>query len=172
MRRVHLFTQKFFYIKVLVLCDDLWHDALVPHQGLAGLEGIEFSFDWIESVKAWSPEAMKRYPLVILTKANHFSVSDQTSWMTEEVQAVFYSYVQEGGGLVIIHSEIVGYEHSLQLRRILGGAFSHHPPECAVIVTPTGKHPLSAGCPPFTLNDDHFFNFGRSQGRSFPEHAI
>ena len=83
----------------------------------------EFVFDWIENAGEWSAERMAAYPLVILTKANHTSSTDQTAWMTETVQAAFAAYVQQGHGLLAIHSGAVGYAQWPGLRRLLGGPF-------------------------------------------------
>jgi hypothetical protein len=38
-------------MKTLVLCDDYWHPARVPQEGLRQLTGTEFPFDWIENVQ-------------------------------------------------------------------------------------------------------------------------
>ena len=35
-------------MQTLVLCDDYWHPARVPQEGLRDLEKDGFSFDWIE----------------------------------------------------------------------------------------------------------------------------
>jgi hypothetical protein len=58
-----------------------------PRAGFEALNGTEFTLDWIEDARAWSPERMAAYPLVILTKSNNVSASDQTGWMTDAIQA-------------------------------------------------------------------------------------
>ena len=97
-------------MNVLVLCDDHWHPAQTPRQGLAALAGTEFTFDWIQEARAWSMETMLKYPVMILTKSNHVSATDQTEWMTEPVEAAFAEYVQQGNGLLAIHSGTAEYE--------------------------------------------------------------
>ena len=144
-------------MKILVLCDDYWHPAWVPREGLLGLEISKFSFDWIENAHEWSPERMAAYPVVILTKSNNVSASDQTGWMTEAGQAAFADYVRKGKGLVAIHSGTAGYEQMPVLRGLLGGVFAHHPDQCPVTMHPRAGHPLSSGCDPFTLKDEHYF---------------
>ena len=144
-------------MKTLVLCDDYWHPARVPREGLGQLTGTEFTFDWIENVKDWSPDHMLTYPLVILTKSNNVSATDQTGWMTDAVQAAFYEYVHKGNGLLAIHSGTAEYAQMPVLRSLLGGVFTHHPEQCPVTVTPRVEHPLSAGSLPFTLKDEHYF---------------
>lgn len=144
-------------MKVLVLCDDYWHPARVPREGIGGLERSGFEFDWVENAHEWSPEKMEAYPLVILTKSNHVSSTDKTGWMTEDMQAAFADYVSKGNGLLAIHSGTADYEQMPLLRGLLGGVFSHHPDQCPVTMIPQAEHPLSAGSDSFTLKDEHYF---------------
>jgi uncharacterized protein len=144
-------------MKTLVLCDDYWHPARVPRGGLGALTEHEFTFDWIENARDWSAETMMAYPLVILTKSNNVSATDQTGWMTDMVQATFSDYVRKGNGLLAIHSGTAEYAQMPLLRSLLGGVFIRHPEQCTVTVNPHAGHPLSAGSAPFTLKDEHYF---------------
>ena len=144
-------------MKVLVLCDDYWHPARIPRGGLGTLRGGEFTFDWIENAQEWSAERMMAYPLVILTKSNNVSAADQTHWMTDTVQEAFSDYVRQGNGLLAIHSGTADYQQALVLRSLLGGVFTHHPPQCPVTVSPRPDHPLCKGSAPFTNKDEHYF---------------
>jgi len=144
-------------MKVLVLCDDQWHPARVPREGLSPLQNKGFSFDWIEDAHEWSAERMAEYPLVILTKSNNFSSSDHTNWMTDEVQSAFADYVLKGNGILAIHSGTTSYQDALILRNLLGGVFTHHPDQCAVTIEPKADHPLTEGVEAFTLKDEHYF---------------
>jgi uncharacterized protein len=144
-------------MRILVLCDDYWHPARIPREGLGTLRDAEFTFDWIENTRDWSPERMMAYPAVILTKSNNVSSTDKTEWMTDSVQAAFSDYVSKGNGLLAIHSGTAEYEHKPVLRSLLGGVFTYHPEQCPVTVTPRSGHPLSIGAAPFTLTDEHYF---------------
>lgn len=141
----------------LVLCDDYWHPARVPREGLGALKDQGFAFDWIEDARDWSAERMAAYPLVILTKSNHISSADQSGWMTDDVQLAFADYVRNGNGLLAIHSGTAGYEEMPVLRSLLGGVFTRHPEQCAVTMEPQTGHPLTTGISPFTLKDEHYF---------------
>lgn len=141
-------------MKILVLCGDPWHPVQTARQGLCALPGPG---DWIEDARDWSPEMLRAYPLVILTKSNNASSSEETTWMTEEAQAAFADYVRRGNGLLAIHSGIAGYEQCKLLRSLLGGVFVHHPEQCPVTVTPRAGHPLTGNSHPFTLQDEHYF---------------
>jgi len=144
-------------MKVLVLCDDYWHPAQIPREGLGALQNTEFTFDWIENPNDWSPERMTEYPLVIFTKSNHISSSDKTEWMTDAIQIAFAEYVRKGNGLLAIHSGTAGYQETPLLRSLLGGVFIRHPEQCPVTIEPKSGHPLAAGCDPFTSKDEHYF---------------
>lgn len=144
-------------MKILVLCDDYWHPARVPQEGLEPLSGAEFTFDWLENAEDWSLEDMQRYPAVILTKSNNISAADRSAWMTAPVEGAFADYVHQGHGLLAIHSGTAEYEQAPVLRSLLGGVFHHHPDQCPVTVTPLPGHPLSAGISAFKINDEHYF---------------
>jgi type 1 glutamine amidotransferase len=144
-------------MKVLVLCDDFWHPARVPHEGLEALPQTEFTFDWMGNASDWSPETMFNYPLVILSKSNNVSSTDRTPWMTDAVQAAFLDYVRSGNGLLAIHSGTAEYAQTPVLRGLLGGVFSHHPEQCPVTIQPHRGHPLCANADSFTLKDEHYF---------------
>jgi type 1 glutamine amidotransferase len=144
-------------MNILVLCDDYWHPARIPREGLGALAEDEFTFDWIENAHDWSSERMAMYPVTVLTKSNHVSSTDRTDWMTEAVQAAFHDYVCNGNGLLAIHSGTVEYAQKPVLRSLLGGVFDHHPEQCPVTVEAITGHPLSIDSAPFTLKDEHYF---------------
>jgi type 1 glutamine amidotransferase len=144
-------------MKTLVICGDYWHPPQVVREGLDALKTAEFNFDWIENAHEWSPKRMAAYPLVILTKSNNISSTDQTGWMSDSVQAAFVDHVRKGNGLLALHSGIAEYEQKPELRRLLGGVFIHHPDQCSVTIEPKAAHPLSAGSRPFTRTDEHYF---------------
>jgi len=144
-------------MKILVLCDDFWHPARIPREGLRALAEAGFSFDWIENARDWSSEHMAQYPVTILTKSNHVSSTEQTEWMTEPVQAAFHDYVCNGNGLLAIHSGTADYAQKPVLRRLLGGVFTHHPEQCPVTIEPHEGHPLAEGSAAFTMKDEHYF---------------
>lgn len=144
-------------MKALVLCGDHWHPPQIPRQGLNALTQEEFTFDWLEDVRSWSPEIMLAYSVVILTKSNNLSADDRTEWMTDAVQAAFLDYVKQGNGLLAIHSGTAEYEDKPVMRALLGGVFAHHPEQCPVTMTPREGHPLTVESFPFTLRDEHYF---------------
>lgn len=143
-------------MRVLVLCDDRWHPASTPRAGLAPLEEHDWVFDWIENAGDWSAERMRNYPVVILTKSNNVSASDETPWMNPAIEDAFREYVAAGNGLLAIHSGTAGYGEATTLRALLGGVFESHPAQCAVTVEPRDDHPLTRNSRPFTHKDEHY----------------
>jgi type 1 glutamine amidotransferase len=140
---------------VLVLCDDRWHPASTVRTGLGGLGDGEFEFDWIENAAEWTAERMAEYPVVLFSKSDNVSASDQTSWVSEEAQEAFVEYVRRGNGLLAVHSGTV-YARMPVMRGLLGGAFIRHPKQCPVAVEPKEGHLLTAGSASFTEMDEHY----------------
>jgi uncharacterized protein len=143
-------------MKILVLCDDRWHPAQTVRQGLAGLESQGFAFEFIEDARQWSIEIQQSYPLTILSKSNNVSSTHEEPWMTDEVQAALWEYIDHGNGLLAIHSGTAGYEEARVLRSLLGGVFLRHPEQCPVTCTPRDGHPLVAGSGQFTHKDEYY----------------
>ncbi|MEO7101088.1 MAG: ThuA domain-containing protein [Luteolibacter sp.] len=140
-------------MKVLVLIDDLWHPGAIPREGLAGLG----DFDWIEDGRDWSAEKMSEYPVVVLVKANNVSRADKTPWVDDRVGEAFREYVEQGGGLFVVHSGGSGYDSIASMRGLPAGGFAHHPPQCPVTVVPEEGHPLCKDVELFTETDEHYF---------------
>jgi type 1 glutamine amidotransferase len=143
-------------MKTLVICDDYWHPAVTPRQGLTALGDCGFEFEWLENAAEWSAERMAGYPLVVFTKSDNVSAADKSGWVTAEVEQTFLEYVQAGNGLFVIHSGTAGYQDMTVLRGLMGGVFLNHPPQCPVTVEPKAGHALAAGCEAFTLVDEHY----------------
>lgn len=144
-------------MKSLVFCGDRWHPASTVRDGLAPLEESGFEFDFVEDAADWSAQRMAGYPVVILSKANNVSETDQEPWATDASQAELRDYVRAGNSLLVIHSGTAGYRETPVLRGVMGGVFIQHPPQCSVTVEPTVGHPLTAGSDSFTLKDEHYF---------------
>jgi len=143
-------------MRVLVLADDRWHPADVAREGLAPLVEQGFIFDWIENAAEWSAERMAAYPVVLFVKSNNVSATDESPWMTEEVEAAFVDYVRRGNGLLVVHSGSAGYAQTPAFRALMGGVFANHPAQCPVTVEPQVGHPLTVGSTSFTLTDEHY----------------
>lgn len=142
-------------MRVLVLADDYWHPASTVREGLAPLEEKGYLLDWIEDGSEFSATRMAEYPVVILSKSDNRSQSDETPWVTPEVEQAFADYVRGGGGLLVTHSGTVCKDTEI-LRPLVGGAFEQHPAQCEVTHEPKVDHPLTAGVAAFTAMDEHY----------------
>ena len=144
-------------MNVLILCGDHWHSPQIARRGLGALSRTEFTFDWIEDTRDWSPETILKYPVVILARSDNISATVQTAWRLSVIQAAFLEYVRKENGLLAIHSGAAEYAEKPVLRGLLGGVFDHHPEPCPVTVTAHPGHTLSAGSASFTVEDEPYF---------------
>ncbi len=144
-------------MKILVFCDDRWHPARTVRRGLEPLAGDQLQFDWVEDARLWTPDGLVGYPLVILSKSNNVSSTDESEWMSLPVQQALANFVRSGGGLLVIHSGAAGYAETTILRPLLGGVFLYHPEQCPVQVIPREGHPLTSDSQTFTEKDEHYF---------------
>ena len=142
-------------VRALVLCDDAWHPAADVQRGLNALSETRFDFDFMTSGEKWSPAVLKDFPLVLVAKANHVCATDRRPWLTEETQSAFRAFVQEGGGLFLIHGGVC-YRDLPEMRIVAGGAFLRHPDSCLVTMEPTPNHPLIVNVKSFAENDEHY----------------
>jgi uncharacterized protein len=150
-------------MRILVLCDDIWHPAQVVKDGLAGLEKDGFEFDFIADACEWSAKKMAAYSVVILSKANNVSAADETPWMTTEIEQAFQDYIRAGNGLLVLHSGTAGYEKATVLRGLMGGVFREHPEQCAVMISPAigalsaqRADTIPAPTDEFSVVDEHY----------------
>ena len=142
--------------KVLLLCDDYWHPGSVPAEGIKPLEAKGFKFDVIFSADDFRAEKLTDYQVVMLCKSNQKSQSDESPWMTDEIQKAFVDYVEAGGGLLAVHNATVPSETSLVMSRLMGCKFTFHPNNCPVLVSPLKPHPVTNGVNTFTEVDEHY----------------
>ena len=143
-------------MRVLLLCDDYWHPGQIPMDGVALLSGQGFQFDIISDAAYFRPDMLSLFPVVLLAKSDHVSQQDKTSWKTEEIQQAFIRYVENGGGLIAVHSGTVAGEHTEKLNDLIGCRFSYHPQACPVTVQPLKPHPITEGVGMFCEIDEHY----------------
>jgi len=142
--------------RTLVFCDDSAHPASLTRDGLAALGETGLALDWVEDPAAWRTESLAGYHFVIFSKANNRSQEKHEPWADEETGRAFAAYVSSGNGILFLHSGTALYGNSPSLCKLMGGAFTSHPPQCPVTVEPLAGHPLTAGFATFTLMDEHY----------------
>ena len=143
-------------MKILLLCDDYWHPGDVPTNGVKPLESQGYTFDIISDGGDFCPSMLKNYPVVMLCKCNQKSQADDSAWMTAEVQQAFVDFVENGGGLLVVHSGTVPSETTEMMSRLIGCRFTFHPNRCPVTVAPILPHPVTDGVGMFCEVDEHY----------------
>ncbi|MDP4089099.1 MAG: ThuA domain-containing protein [Bacillota bacterium] len=143
-------------MEVLVLCGDRWHPGEVVIKGLEPLGKYEINFEAVENVGRLTLEGLERYPVVILSKSNNISSTDESPWITEEAQEAILAYVRQGGSLFVIHSGTAGYDEAEKLRSLMGGIFTHHPEQCEVTTETLKGHTIVESGKAFTEMDEHY----------------
>ncbi len=144
-------------MRAIVLCDDPFHPGETARAGLQPLERNGFIFEYLENGTDIDPSVIESFTLVVLAKSNAVSKNNKQPWMTNASQGLFQKHVQNGNGLVVIHSGTSGYETFPAMHKTIGGAFVRHPPECIVTIEPKIGHSITKGVTPFEVYDEHYF---------------
>jgi len=153
-------------MRVLLICDDQWHPGQVAIDGITPIMS-SFQIDIITNAKEFSPDMLEnknnstipnsfKYSAVLLCKSDEISQTDKQPWKTESVQKTFTDYVENGGGLVAVHSGVVKGEHTETLDKLIGCYFLSHPDKCPVTVQPLKPHPVTENADSFLEIDEHY----------------
>jgi len=142
--------------KVLVLCDDYWHPGQTVIDGIVPLKKEGFTLDIIVDAMDFKPEMLQNYPVVLLSKCDEISAQNKKSWKTPEVQKAFIEYVEDGGGLLVIHTGTVAGAQTVELDKLIGCRFTYHPAQTTVLVQPLKPHPITQGVESFWEMDEHY----------------
>ena len=143
-------------MKALLICDDHAHPGEVPIRGTAPLAEKGIDIEIMEDASYFDPAALPGYDVVIMVKCDHISPTDHTSWKTDAVQDAFIEYVENGGGLLVIHNGTVPGDNTQKLDKLAGCRFAFHPNDCPVTVQALKPHPITEGVEMFTEDDEHY----------------
>jgi len=143
-------------MRVLLFCDEHNHPANVVLGGIAPLKEKGFQFDIIKDGNEFKPEILVNYPVVLMAKCDEISPTDQASWKTPEIQQAFVEFVENGGGLLVVHSGTVAGVNTEVLDRLIGCRFKFHPNDCPVMVEPIKPHPITENVNAFCEDDEHY----------------
>ena len=142
-------------MRVLLICDEHYHPGDVPIEGLAALKE-KAQFDIVKDGKAFKPDILSDYAVVILCKSDEASPEDRSSWKTAEIQQAFINYVESGGGLLVIHSGTVPGDDTGAMDQLVGSKFIYHPNGVPVTVEAIKPHPVTEGVEMFCEEDEHY----------------
>ena len=143
-------------MKVLLLCDDRFHPGHVPIQGMEPLKEKGIKIDVIQNANDFDPGRLNDYAVAVISKSDHTSNQDHAPWKTDAVQDAFVEYVENGGGLLVVHSGTVAGKDTGKLNRLIGCRFISHPNQCPVTVQPIKPHPVTEGVGAFCKPDEHY----------------
>lgn len=149
-------------MKVLFICDDLWHPAEVLMRGLSSLQKEGYELDFVRTAKdILTPAMLREYPVVVNAKGNAVNAANSEPWfeptVTEVMPEDFAQYVEEGGGFVALHAGNTYRRDKLKsFCDLIGNSFQGHPLRCPVTVEPVGFHPILDGVEGFAERDEHY----------------
>lgn len=149
-------------MRVLVICDDMWHPAEVVRMGLAFMDQEKYQFDFVMTAKdILTPELLREYPVVINAKGNAVNAANSFPWFEPEVTEVtpkeFREYVEAGGGFLSLHAgNCFRKDDCPEYCAFVGNSFVTHPLRCPVTVEPVSDHPINQGVESFTERDEHY----------------
>lgn len=150
-------------MRILLLCDDLWHPGEVVTRGLRPFRKLGYDPDTVMAPKdVLTPEMIREYDVIINARgAAHSPANFQAPWfepgVTEVMPEDFRAYVEEGGGFIALHAGNTFSEKNVPaMAELVGNAFIGHPPRCRVEARPVGDHPIVKGVGPFTIRDEHY----------------
>ena len=143
-------------MQVLLLADDFYHPGQIVIDGVRPLSQNGFLFDIITNENDFSPKMLRNYPVVLLCKMENIPKQNKQPWKTEIVQKAFVEFVENGGGLLAVHSATVPGENTDSLDQLIGCRFIKHPNACPVTVQPIKQHPVTEGVELFCETDEHY----------------
>lgn len=143
-------------MKILLLCDDHYHPGNIPDEGLAPLKKKGFDIDVIYDAADFNPARLTEYAVVVMSKCDHKTLADNSTWKTDAIQDAFIAYVKSGGGLLVTHSGTVIGEDTKKLDEFIGSRFHWHPKDCPTTVDVVKPHPITQGVSGFTETDEHY----------------
>lgn len=149
-------------MKILVICDDLWHPAEVIQKGMSLIASDKYEFDFVMAAKDILTEKMiSSYPVIINCKGNSITAANNDPWfepgVTEVGPTEFKKYVENGGGFISLHAgNTFRTDNCKEFVEFIGNAFVTHPPRCEVTNYPCMEHPITKGVEAFTERDEHY----------------
>ena len=92
-------------MKVLLVCDDLWHPAEVIERGLKTMDQEDMEFDFVKTAKdILSPAFVARYDVLVNCSGGAINAANSNPWfeptVTEFGPEEIRDYVRNGGAFV------------------------------------------------------------------------
>lgn len=139
MKRILLVTSGFFHPS--------WRARRLLRKVLGELDG--YSFDAVNSMEAL-PQDMEGYAALVIF-IHHKEIS---AGALER----FDTYVNDGGGVLAIHSATASFKAQLPYFEIIGGRFIGHGPVEEFEIRPLAESTVFQDIPAFTVNDELYLH--------------
>ncbi len=151
-------------MKVLMVCDDLWHPAEVIERGLSAMDPEEMEFDVVKTAKdILSPSFVARYDALVILSGGAINAANSAPWfeptVTEFGPEEIRDYVKGGGGLVVVHAGLTigGRQNPCPAyTETVGAVFLGHPLREMTHVHITKQNEITAGVSDFSERDEHY----------------
>lgn len=120
-------------------------------QTLAELPG--FAFDEVQSLAEANQRGMSRYDALVLYYHHSHDV------LTDDELESFRSFVNDGGGVLAVHSATASYKPTRGYFEVLGGRFIGHGPVQPIEIRPVrGDDTIFGGISAFTVRDELYLH--------------
>ena len=149
-------------VKVLLVCDDIWHPAEVIERGLAAMDREEMEFDVVKTAKdILTPTMLRRYDALVIGKGNAINAANSAPWFEKTVTECgpeeLRDYVREGGGLMALHAALsVGKDAAPVYTELVGSYFLSHPLREMTHVEVIRRNAITEGVENFSERDEHY----------------
>ena len=143
-------------MKILLVCNDKWHKGQVAIEGFGTLAKGNYEIDIITDAGDLSRNMLDQYQVIVLCKSREDVEEDNEYWGNIETQKTIIDYVEKGGGVLAIHSGLVGGSNTGALEDLLGCRFISHPEQSLVTTAPLKPHFITKGIDVFIEKDEHY----------------
>ena len=151
-------------MKVLLVCDDMWHPAEVIERGLKSMDSEEMEFDVVKDAKdILSPSFVARYDVLVNCSGGAINAANSNPWfeptVTEFGPEEIRDYVRQGGGLVVVHAGLtIGGRQKPEpaYTETVGCTFLGHPLREMTHVKITKRNAITEGVEDFSERDEHY----------------
>jgi len=152
-------------MKILLLCDDLWHPGETVQYGLRWLTEQGNTVHAVMDAKdIVTPELLREHDVTVIAKGNALNgANHEAPWFEEGVTYVgpegYKRYTEEGGGVLILHAGATFQpEECPAMTEFIGVRFVTHPRQCPVeFHVKDAAHPIMEGVSDFTFpQDEHY----------------
>ncbi len=145
---------------ILLVLGGQWHDfdgfatAMQPILVENGHRlDVTYDFDTLSHINETTYDLLISY--TCLTEAPEGRTTESPTRFSDSQIKALMQWVQNGGGLLAVHSATVAGSSSPGLEELLGGAFVSHPEQLIYSVVPlSAPHPITSGIEAFEVCDE------------------